>query len=292
MAEPLTAQGWISSQFKPLRWDFACGKVLMVNSAGLYFELKDEIFLICPARFGVIPIGISVEQYEDLVAQFCIQKGQQVSLSAGNLHFPGGILSLRYFHHAGDASRQICIPNFLKWQRAMQTLAACDRSEGLAGLLEPLFFGASLESSANILCRYGLPAMEALLESFLTQCPEKIPPAVRSLLGLGIGLTPSGDDVLNGLLYALQRSALQGTQLLGCLAETVMREAPERTNRISNAYLQATAAGAEFERIGKAWFGLDARFPDEERGLLEIGSSSGKEMLLGLLVAGKIVMHF
>jgi hypothetical protein len=65
--------------------------------------------------------------------------------------------------------------------------------------------------------------------------------ALDTLLGLGPGLTPSGDDFLGGLLVALRH--LGALDLAQCLASEVLRRASRRTNDISRAHLAAAAEG-------------------------------------------------
>ncbi len=64
---------------------------------------------------------------------------------------------------------------------------------------------------------------------------------IRTLLGLGPGLTPSGDDFLGGMMIALSALGCHGP--LGRLAATVRRLAPARTTPISVSHLAAAMAG-------------------------------------------------
>jgi Protein of unknown function (DUF2877) len=65
--------------------------------------------------------------------------------------------------------------------------------------------------------------------------------SVCRLLGLGPGLTPSGDDYLGGMMIALH--AFGYGQAVERLYAIIDREAPRRTNRISAAHLAATREG-------------------------------------------------
>ena len=61
------------------------------------------------------------------------------------------------------------------------------------------------------------------------------------LVGLGPGLTPSGDDFLGGMMIALR--ALNQTSVLSGLSSLVRKAAKRRTNLISQAHLAAAAGG-------------------------------------------------
>ena len=66
---------------------------------------------------------------------------------------------------------------------------------------------------------------------------------VTGLLGLGPGLTPSGDDLLVGLLLALHSGK---SPAAASLSRAVVRHAPVMTGRISVSMLKAGIT-----RIGK-----------------------------------------
>jgi hypothetical protein len=65
--------------------------------------------------------------------------------------------------------------------------------------------------------------------------------AALDLLGLGPGLTPSGDDLLAGMLLALD--GLERQDLVAPIGARLLAAAPERTTRISRAHLAAAALG-------------------------------------------------
>ncbi len=71
--------------------------------------------------------------------------------------------------------------------------------------------------------------------------PEDAARWVFPLVGLGPGLTPSGDDFLGGMMIALH--ALNQTSVLSGLSSLVRHAAQRRTNLISQAHLAAAAGG-------------------------------------------------
>lgn len=283
-----TVRGLIPRELEPVFSGSSQGQVLMVNSSGIYFTLADRVYLMCPARYGTVPIGISVEDFDGTVRKMSLAQGQRVAIADHVLTLPGGKWKLR-LSVSTEGKEPICIPDLQRCEHAAKELAACGKPAGLSGLCRPLLLGEPLDPAAGLLCRQALSAMTALLRGLLDERQEEIVSGVSSLLGLGVGLTPSGDDMLLGIIYALNRSARRDSAAGKLLSDTVAAQAPSRTNRVSNAYLQAVAAGAPFERLENAWMGLDARFPPAEAKLLEIGSNSGSEMLLGLLLAAAVI---
>lgn len=106
----------------------------------------------------------------------------------------------------------------------------------------------------------------------------------RSLVGLGVGLTPSGDDILVGLAAVLVATRDPRAQTL---AAAWSRDASTRTTAVGAAYL-AHAARAEFSaalrRVVAAIVGGD---DDEVRAsvatLVAWGATSGADTLRGVL---------
>jgi hypothetical protein len=116
--------------------------------------------------------------------------------------------------------------------------------------------------------------------------------AIRGLVGLGPGLTPSGDDVLAGTLVALRAfGAGARADALGRLALDAAREG---TGPISRAHLECAAVGEGAEALHGVLSGLAAGTPaglrEAIRGLVRIGHTSGWDALLGLRCAGAVVI--
>lgn len=113
--------------------------------------------------------------------------------------------------------------------------------------------------------------------------------AGRALVGLGGGLTPSGDDVLCGLLGggrtlagALRLPSLDAA--LRELGDAVSVDAPERTTALSAALLWH-ASRAELARPARGLLrALLGRTPvaPATAALLAVGHSSGRDLAIGL----------
>lgn len=251
------------------------GSVEMVNSRGIYLQLDRRHILLCHSRFGTVPNGVALEQWERLPA--LLQPGQQVRVEKGILYFPSVALELRLRSVPRDT--QIRVPGEEGLRAGMNTLLANAKPTGLSSLVYPLFAG--VKRSMNLYCDIALPYVSALLQALQDENTEEIKESACALLGLGPGLTPSGDDLLSGLLYGLRHSGARGTAGCETLGDAIRENAPERTNAVSAEYLIAIAEDAPFDRMAAAWTDPAAGVA----GLLEIGSNSGGEMLLGLLLA-------
>lgn len=110
--------------------------------------------------------------------------------------------------------------------------------------------------------------------------------AVMGLIGLGPGLTPSGDDVIAGLILALHAAARRETA--NQLAAFVRAIPPDATSKLSRWLLEAAIAGHPSEAMHAMIVALlsgdTAALPAALAGLEAIGHTSGTDMLAGALL--------
>ncbi len=122
--------------------------------------------------------------------------------------------------------------------------------------------------------------------------------AAERIVGLGPGLTPSGDDVLAGLLVALRTlsSSVQHGGTAGWLADwlgaAVTADADTRTTTLAASLLHCAAAGqasAEVAAVLRAVAGHEQTAPAARR-LLAAGHTSGADLAFGLLAGCRAVL--
>jgi hypothetical protein len=110
------------------------------------------------------------------------------------------------------------------------------------------------------------------------------------LVGLGPGLTPSGDDVLAGLLLALRllggaiRGGTRAVWLADWLSAAITSDAGERTTSLSATLLHCAARGqaaGEVAAVLRAFAGQEPVAPAVTR-LLATGHTSGADLACGL----------
>ena len=257
------------------------GRVLMANSAGIYLELDGKILLLCDEGWGAVPNGIGLPDYKKTASVLALKAGEEVFCRDGCLHFGKNWIKIaKRSDPAPAVGTRVCR---LRWQEGLEALRG--REKGLAPLAAALLDGAP--ERGEPLWALALPRLKELERGLLAGDESAVEQAAVSLLGLGPGLTPSGDDVLCGLLRGLQGSPREKNARI--LAEAVCREAG-RTHPVSAGYLQAIAGGEAFDRLDRAWAYLTGQGEACLEALLEVGSSSGGDLLLGLLLAGKICL--
>ncbi|MFI6787089.1 DUF2877 domain-containing protein [Nonomuraea sp. NPDC050383] len=121
--------------------------------------------------------------------------------------------------------------------------------------------------------------------------------AAERLVGLGPGLTPSGDDVLAGLLVALRllgaaTGAARAVWLADRLAATVTYDARTRTTPLSATLLHCAARGQACPEVIAVLRALVGRHPLEPavRRLHALGHTSGSDLAQGITIGVHAVL--
>lgn len=155
----------------------------------------------------------------------------------------------------------------------------------LAALGAPRGFGAALAGTAlPFPLDLAAKRMDALVLALDAADDAALAEAAVGLLGVGNGLTPSGDDLVSALCFA--RRAL-GTPA-PALTSRLLDAARDRTHAISAALFADTLAGATYGPLVDVVRSLAQRTCEEAiepaRALVAIGHSSGWDLLAGLLL--------
>ncbi|GGI04242.1 DUF2877 domain-containing protein [Egicoccus halophilus] len=123
-----------------------------------------------------------------------------------------------------------------------------------------------------------------------------------ALLGLGPGLTPTGDDLLCGLFAAVDRLApaltASGADTAALVArvrraaDTVVGRAPSATTAISAGLLHHARRGEVCAPAAAVLHGLTGTgpLPEAVGALLAVGATSGRDLGVGLLAGTRLVL--
>ena len=119
--------------------------------------------------------------------------------------------------------------------------------------------------------------------------------AARKVIGLGPGLTPSGDDFVAGCMYVLAHHAPAHWQAdMPSLKSHLHAAAMQLTTACSAAHLDNAMRGDSFDALRHMLDALTAdtfnephwqRILQAQQDLQNIGASSGADMLAGMLTA-------
>ena len=120
-------------------------------------------------------------------------------------------------------------------------------------------------------------------DPFLTQAETilRTGAPITDLIGLGIGLTPSGDDFLCGVLAGLTLLGLRDSQDFRHLSAEISRNLA-KTNAISAAFLRCAMNGQFSEALVTLG---SVSFSQSLQMFHDIGHSSGADTLCGLYFA-------
>lgn len=150
-------------------------------------------------------------------------------------------------------------------------------------------FGAALRGDA---LAFPIDSVQDKAAEFALACGAgdwtRAYPIGRSLLGAGEGLTPSGDDFVGGVLFALRLGARgERAAQVEVFANRICEAAPKRTHVISATLLADLAALRGYSLIDEvglaAMDGSVSRVLTAGRTLVTLGHSSGWDLLAGFI---------
>jgi hypothetical protein len=219
-----------------------------------------------PAPFGVACEGGPVP---------AVRPGTPVRVEPGELVLDGVLR----FRLAGARVRETGLPATAPPPAtAVGPVAAGDR--GLAPVATAVLAGTP--PPADPLGRLAAPALAALRAGTTGGDATGSLAAATALLGLGPGLTPSGDDCLVGWLAGLWVGGGPGRALLAATVPALLAAARERTGALGQAFLAAAATGQVAEPVRDF---VVAPSPAHLAGLLALGATSGGDLLAGYCLA-------
>ena len=298
MASPLTPfdfpvrfAGGVASEVLARATD---GRVAAVFDSSFYVETKNGLFCIGSAALEPGPLTLVTD------APAATKWPTSGVTRNATAHIGPRTVTIgnRYRYALSDAAawapdRISGAPDPAKIETGLQTFrrTAADKvpAGGLGRFLLPDFRPAR----ADIVSWAAADPIVALRHWVISACraPEKANAEdlgpVRPLIGLGPGLTPSGDDILGGVMIALH--ALQEAAMCRQLWSAVREAATQSGNAISLAHLAAAAdgqGGAAVHRALAAIMQADvARMPDAVSGIDRIGHTSGWDAMTGAVIA-------
>ncbi len=184
------------------------------------------------------------------------------------------------------------------------TICALDAKSGLGPLVSAM--PVAFQTKMNVLVtsdtiagdpvlRRAAGAFAALEENWEAGDAAGAANTATRLLGLGPGLTPSGDDALAGLIATLkwfEQDSERAKPMGRSIAKAVLKEAPICTTRLSAQLLGYAAQGLLYEpamRLGAALLaGRKDSIGAAAIQLFEIGHTSGTDIAVGVLVGAML----
>jgi hypothetical protein len=255
--------------------------VLAVFARSAYIEVAGQIAALTAAELDRGPLAIPVDGFEVLRT---VWTDEAVTLRAGRLRVGAHEVALDGAPRWDPVLPPAASGAAVHLPRVVRILTRDASRESVASLLDdPQRPTASRYRALLARLREALGTLDGAL--FGDGRPEAVAAAAAAIAGLGPGLTPSGDDLLVGIMHAVTVWPTLATGAGGPrLRVRIAEAATPRTTRISGAYLRAAAEGWAAEPwhrlvavLGGEAAGLDAVVA----GVLRVGETSGADALTG-----------
>ena len=152
----------------------------------------------------------------------------------------------------------------------------------------------NLTPDLSAVARAVLPLLVQLLDAVKSEDIRGVGRVTQKLIGLGPGLSPSADDALSGFMAALwwvSHSVNRGVDSMEEINRTIVDQA-SNTTLLSRQLLQHAARGEVNERVQEFLETILSGAPSDvstkvDR-VLEIGETSGADMMVGLLLGARV----
>ena len=253
------------------------GTVHSVYERTVNLQMGTRLVALQPWGTAVSPLSLMTEEDQDTFEKAGIKPGNRVE-------FDGSVLWMETAAESGErwALRETETVD-LKLRIGSLQSPVTDMPDNFDRMLNLMGKGRSifLEGYPEALESLSKSAKQIIEVSriFMRQGKwEKAAETLSRLLGLGIGLTPSGDDFLCGFLAGMAVTGMDG-HLFFHILKTQIRGGMERTNDISRAFLECALQG-QFAWAVHCVF--QKPFAEGVRKMAGIGHTSGIDTLCGL----------
>ncbi len=259
----------IPTSLSPFLTSTRHGTVLAVFDRSAYLDLDGRVLALTGGPRARGPLAIVVP---DAGALRPLAEGEPVHLKAGTLWVGNHHVAL----HGAD-----------KWDASLPPTGLADDAAAHAAssraVLAELRARPPAESVASLLER-GLDVIGEVLSG--KEHPERLSTAVaQDIAGRGPGLTPSGDDLLLGIIHAVTLWPRLAARAGGIAVRQLIADAARpHTTRISAAYLEAAARGLATEPwhdLARSLHRPGPTLREAASGVLRTGETSGADALTG-----------
>lgn len=276
--------------------EYVCEKTMPLTvqgtfSSAIYLKTTEgKLLLLHDRKYGRIPFGIGICDFEQYVRKKIEVTLEMPALISNEvLSFQDSEVFVELKEEADPVLSDV-VPNALEilvrireWRTRLR--------ENEKGAVLPLLYRDKMYAAFepdNLFAKVARAPLGRLEKALVMEDGKEVEEALRCLIGLGVGLTPSLDDFLNGFQYTLQfASRVWNKKIpgLNILTAKIAALAKERTNIYSSAYLLSIAQGERFSVLDRFLEG--SYFMSREAGsqLLAVGASSGADMMTGIIRA-------
>ncbi len=239
-------------------------EIIGVFSKAVYCESEGKVFVFHDAKWGYVPFGIAVENIEDFIANGNFEVGKTVEI-------PVPIPQKATFSG-------LCRPSKERIAELEKIICESGSPDGIIGHYN------------------GFDSVKRNIDSLFAalRAGEQADGQTVKLIGVGRGLTPSGDDFLSGMFSLFFAAEDCGIDIPPSVHSAARAAADNlsRTSKISAAYLGAVLERQRFTLYENAVMSLLGDSAEYAKEVLPLGASSGTDTLCGALFAAKVIMEF
>jgi uncharacterized protein DUF2877 len=263
------------------------GAVNVLTSRGL--------LSVVPEETGRGPLNINVVWR--ILGTHLPRPGSGVAVTAGGLAFEDGVVISLDNAHRYDPDwhfrASVLSPGQVERNvsASREIVLVAGHLAGLGGLLRGIERGNfRVEGDLNPFSAAAAPAVNSLMYAIRGDDRDGVGEAAKNLAGLGVGLTPSADDLLSGLMVGLVLGARNGMGIADAsrLADQIVDSSAGRTSTLSFEFMRQAAYGRANEKI----VGLvEAIYTEGTRmvarstmDVITIGETSGTDYIAGVLL--------
>ncbi|MCE5281427.1 MAG: DUF2877 domain-containing protein [Deltaproteobacteria bacterium] len=298
----------VGYRVKDLFEDRKTGQFHSVHSHSAYCSIRMRpLLLIHGSVLGGIPFGIGVDMGKGYFKEVGLCRGMRVHISDRSLCIPAADFCIEFgdakvWYPENNRPAHFSLPRAeANFEQALQLVARMGSGQGLGELslvLNDLFLeqGNGAEH-LNLLCQACFEPLTQLISGIKKNDLAQVENALPCLIGLGIGLTPSMDDLITAListLYLLCDRLPGGFEFVSAIGERISRLSRSRTTLVSHTNLVYASRGDRFEILDDLiWSILSSSGEDlvEKVGkLISFGATSGTELAIGLLLGMKLAL--
>ena len=259
----------------------ATGTVIALFSKACYISFDGRILMLCGETCPEVPFSVFIEDYETRFVKCGVDSG------CGAVFENGALVSDGHFYlSVGNEALKAAGERGINCLAAEISCAAEDAVSALSaegkGILKSLLSGEECRDPFFMKYRQLVPAF---CEAAVRNDGDEVQKILEDSIGLGKGLTPSMDDFITGFLSCAALLDPQHGVIGRNVFEAAAEAAPKRTNAISAAFITAAAGCEPFGAVRD----ILERRPGAVSKLIAAGSSSGSDMLCGLVYAAGII---
>jgi hypothetical protein len=288
--------------------DGATGQLDSVHSNSAYFSMRmTPLLLIHSSILGGIPFGIGADVETGYFKKIGLDRGMQINISDRSLCIPGADFCIDFgdakvWHPEKTRTDDFSLPKAkANLDHALQSLSHMGSKQGLGELsliLNDLFLDRESGcKQLNLLCRACFEPLTQLITGIKKNDLLLVENSLPNLIGLGIGLTPSMDDLITGListLYLFCDRVPGGGDFVSAVGKKICTLSSSRTTAVSQTNLMFASQGDRFEvlddLIRSILFSSGEDLSDRVGRLVSFGATSGTELAIGLLLGMKLVL--